>query len=363
MRTEHDYRKILTTVIEDNDLESLLVALDNVCFDYPNEFDCRDNKGNTVLHIASSMQCLPMIIKTILCPRNRKYIGRIEDRDGVGSTALQIAAKEASLSVVIALINAGADVHARGIIQQTALHYACAFRILPTYYRPCTRRSEKIVALLLDNQTDIDALTAFGDTALLTAVFGGLLGVVRLLLKRRADVTICNPCVHYAIQYGHNPRTLGFGVYRCTNSSDERTRIDMLELVISHGADIYQTYRGRSAMEFAVSIGNRYAVRLLELILQEIPNQAEQWSTENIMDSYKAVAMSQGTRLGAGSTLHVLVHENISGILDAMTRNIPKTLASGALRALKERHGRLPILDTERARSAALSPVHAGSQR
>ena len=58
--------------------------------------------------------------------------------------------------------------------------------------------------------------------------------------------------------------------------------------------------------------------------------------------------------------------------LDAMTRNIPKTLASGALRALKERHGRLPILDTERARNKGMAKYdtcgtvlasHAGSQR
>ena len=132
--------------------------------------------------------------------------------------------------------------------------------------------------------------------------------------------------------------------------------MDMLDLLISHGADIHTIYLNETPLQYATNVYfgyhcdrniYRYAARFLELILRELSTQTEIWTGENISNRCDAIGLPQIARLGSGSALGNFPPDLIAYILERMKQGIPPSMASAALNALEERHGRLPILDRD----------------
>lgn len=90
---------------------------------------------------------------------------------------LHRAVRRNKLLEVRSLLAAGADVNAldRSEFRTTALHWAAI------------HGNHRIVSELLDSGASVDAVNAFGQTALLCTVFEGHLHVAKLLLERRAN--------------------------------------------------------------------------------------------------------------------------------------------------------------------------------
>ena len=363
MFTRPYFRHILREAVRENDLEGVVVILDRAREAYPMGLaDTIDDDGESeeetsVLHVAAlSNKCTPLILKTLLHPSNLMFVGLLEDHDESGRTPLQTAAYELNISAMRAFIDRGADVNAVGWRGMTALHHACGLNAV------ChDQESVDAVTLLLDNHADIDAVNIVGETALCISLEMNLPLTVRLLVERGADISIdphSMSIIHQAIR-GQT--------HFCEDATDTCMQIDMLDLLISRGADMHKLdAENRSVLDRAVVHGNRYACRFINLILQEIPTQAEKWSEGNITRRCEAVAMSQIARLGACSGMHTIPREMLDIVLDQMKKGAPVTLASAALYALKERHRYLPIRDIDTLQhstaSALDSLIAPGSQ-
>jgi ankyrin repeat protein len=344
--TQDVYRRMFIEAIKSNELESVLRTLEELRIAHPSDFVNNDHKGNTVLHLIARMPISVAILDVILHPCNRMYSGRIDSRNSMTDTALSIAAEGACVSVVSGLIDKGADVNDRGNLQKTPLHYACSHYIYPLDYPLDTKHVEQIITILLKNNANINARNVWCQTPLGYGVQAGLLGPVRLLLEHGADMSMPmdrRSLIHSAIIASHG-----------LPSTDAYTGIDMIELLIAYGAEMDTIYQGETPLQLAASGGfrgeidiSRYAVRLLTLVLMEIPSQIEEWSDENSLKTNLAVAMSHHERLGVGSLLNTIPSEQLASILNIMRRDTPPSMASAALYALKERYIRLPILDSD----------------
>jgi hypothetical protein len=109
---------------------------------------------------------------------------------GEGATPLMRAAKDADVAVMRALLDAGADVHARTRVGKTPLMFAASrlggFRGTPN--RGTEQDALAAVALCLDRGAAIDAVDQNGQTALHLSVAQAEAGIVRLLAQRGADL-------------------------------------------------------------------------------------------------------------------------------------------------------------------------------
>jgi ankyrin repeat protein len=126
--------------------------------------------------------------------------------DGSGSSLLMHGAASGTVSIMQALINAGADVNAKNSRAATALHWAAA--------------DAAKVKLLLLNGASVDAKTVEGRTPLFAAAtMPGSAPVMRHLLEAGADANA-------ATLIGTTP------LFPAVNASAEATR-----LLLDHGAD------------------------------------------------------------------------------------------------------------------------------
>ena len=117
-----------------------------------------------------------------------------------GSTVLIEASEIGYTEVVKELIDNGADVNARGVIDETALiRAACAGNL-------------EVVQCLLQNGADIDAKDFEGETALMAAAEVGDLDIVKCLLDNGADVSLENADGDTAIDIASD-----WGNYDCAN--------------------------------------------------------------------------------------------------------------------------------------------------
>lgn len=128
--------------------------------------------GNTLLHFASGAGCL-QVVKSLL------HHGANPSLEGRGRTPLYCVANEcwsaAGPEIVRALVGAGADVNeASGVTRATALHAAAR------------RGNVEIVRALLDLGADLHARDRKGDTPLERAINCRKTGVAQLLGERAA---------------------------------------------------------------------------------------------------------------------------------------------------------------------------------
>jgi ankyrin repeat protein len=98
-----------------------------------------------------------------------------------GNTPLILAAGDLDAEDVDQLIKRGADVNAKNVHEQTALHWVTDFG------HDDMDNAMRIVDLLLDQGADINAQDFNGDTALMTTAYKGNVVLLRRLLERGAD--------------------------------------------------------------------------------------------------------------------------------------------------------------------------------
>ena len=112
---------------------------------------------------------------------------------------LIIAAQNGYTKTVGVLLEAGADVNAKDMLNRTVLHYAAL----------CGRK--EIVEFLISKEADVNAKDVLNCTALHHAALYGRKEVVEFLISKGADVNVKDSsnrtALHYAALYGHKKIT------------------------------------------------------------------------------------------------------------------------------------------------------------
>jgi ankyrin repeat protein len=366
---EQEGCKLLKEFIKSNDIESVRKILEQAKHAYTTGFN-RDSNGFTVLLLISrgfaptthtydlmrmnARHVSPTMLQTILQPKYRRFVGNLEDVDTSGRTALQNACMYLNAPLVTLLIHAGANVNSRGLADQTPLLYACKAGYMhranasgAAIFADADTFREQILNILLDNNAEIHALDQNGNTPLAVSVLHGHTDSVRLLIDRGVDVFKRNTIgllVRLAVE------ALSFQPL-----NDENTGLDLIELLILQGLDIHDAFPLAASGSLSTSrrsgfrdlnVG-RYAARLLRLIRLEIPTQTKLWADGNVRRKYEAMCMSHIARLGANSSISKLPPDMFRSICGRVDEDRPKSMAAAALQAIRQRHGRLPILDSD----------------
>lgn len=132
-----------------------------------------DEHGRTPLMAAAQFNSDPQAVRELLLAESP-----VNARDGMGMTALMLAAREGAAASAAMLISAGADAGARDLSGRTALMHAAAYS-----------RDGIAVDVLLRSGADLAAAAKNGMTALMYAVkqTSPDARVVRILLLAGAD--------------------------------------------------------------------------------------------------------------------------------------------------------------------------------
>lgn len=141
-------------------------------------------KGQTALYLAIRDDS-PKVVDVLLASPRLK----VDQANGVGETALMMAALRGRLDWARQLVGLGAQVRREG---WTPLHYAA------------TGPNAQVVAYLLDQGAVIDAVAPNGSTALMLAARYGTEDSVRLLLARGADKRVRNSLDQAAADLARN---------------------------------------------------------------------------------------------------------------------------------------------------------------
>jgi len=112
--------------------------------------------------------------------------GFIHVLKGEGFTYLMMACGSENYPAMLRLLQKGADVNAVSKFGETALLQAAR------YAHKDREAAPKIVRLLLERGADINAQTTpSGETALMRATYYGYIEIVRILLDNGTDVNLC----------------------------------------------------------------------------------------------------------------------------------------------------------------------------
>ncbi|KAI9769489.1 MAG: hypothetical protein M1840_003966 [Geoglossum simile] len=193
---------------------------------------------------------------------------KVDLLDGVGSTALHLAAYGGHEAIVRLLLKSGADANAKGGSSSTALHGAVR------------NKHEGIVQLLLEKGADVNVEDNDRRTPLHWAAQRGQEGVVQLLLDGGADVDARNidemTALHWAVRKGHEKVVqllLGRGADIDAKNVDEMTALywavqkghgGVVQLLLDGGADVNaEGVDGMAALHWAARKGHEEVVRLL----------------------------------------------------------------------------------------------------
>ncbi|XP_071636411.1 uncharacterized protein [Temnothorax longispinosus] len=193
--------------------------------------------GLTPLHIAAESGRLELVNFLL---QNKADVNAKNDEDW---TSLHVAALNGHLEVVNALILKGADINARVLSGCTPLHYAVE------------TGQESIASILLKHGVNVNAVNKFyNNTPLLCAAKDGHEGIVKALLKNKADASIATVTsftpLHLAAENGHLgivAALLNHGVNIHAKAQNNATplycsaeggRKEVAELLIKNGAEI-----------------------------------------------------------------------------------------------------------------------------
>ena len=138
------------------------------------DINVQDSDGNTVL------------INAIINNNTSLIISLLEDgadqniHNNIGLTPLHIACKENNEYIVNILLDAQADVNGVNNKGQTPLFWACG------------KGNEAIVNMLIDKHANVNIMDMYRDTPLIWACANGNENIVKILLNANADVNITN---------------------------------------------------------------------------------------------------------------------------------------------------------------------------
>ena len=112
----------------------------------------------------------------------------VDIKNSIGMTALHVACNR---EIAELLIRHGADIYHKDNINNTILHTSCAYRLYDS------------IIYFIELGIDINAMNAFGDTALHETTKNSQLKIVSILLDNNADVNIGHSPFLDACFYGH----------------------------------------------------------------------------------------------------------------------------------------------------------------
>ncbi|RFU34004.1 hypothetical protein B7463_g2338, partial [Scytalidium lignicola] len=264
----------LILAVHNEDMETLKVLLDHGA-----DINGTGEFGTTALTVAIARRSIP-VMKLLL---SRGADARIDDAfkkaaqydngpellkvlldagaEGVSSQSCVASAAQAgnSRSIVI-LVEAGADIEAKGDWGNSPIIYAV--------------RSGKLEALktLLDLGADINATGEFGTTPLTTAIAGDNVEMIQHLVSRRADATMDNsiakaagrPESHVYLKILRDGGAEGFLSQPCVAAAAEAGNEKSISLLLDAGADIEAKGAwGNGPLNFAARSGRVGVIKLL----------------------------------------------------------------------------------------------------
>jgi uncharacterized protein len=148
----------------------------------------RDEKGLHALHLALQEPSLKVAV--VLMDWDKTSV---ESRNAADESPLMLASLKGLLSVVVKLIERGADVNKPG---WAPLHYAA------------TKGHLDVMNVLLENHAYIDAASPNGSTPLMMAAMYGTPSAVKLLLEAGADPSLKNIQGLTAIDFAQRDKRL-----------------------------------------------------------------------------------------------------------------------------------------------------------
>jgi hypothetical protein len=343
---DHGLVDTLRKHVMDNDMEALLALLDTLRVQYPTGlgFDRLDSENRTALQAACAGYVNPEITRILLDPLNVMYGGYPDNINNLRQSALHqcvatdhhgfpVRSRQNARIKARMLLEHGANVSLPG--EHLRLRSPPVFWI----------DSVEMATLLFEfgGERDINHTNLQGDTLLQRIVSSGDVDLCRILFQHGADINVgsrLRPFVHGAIMgYFHQRYHVG-GTFN---------EVDMLELVLKNGADINALdWGGRSVLVLAHTMGLTHAVRLIKLIIAEIPTAREKWIAENLNPVYQSIIMSQHKRDGGRSGLCRMTPEIIQQMIYHISRSIPTNLVPYVMESIKNRNnGRFPIWDPD----------------
>ena len=122
----------------------------------------------------------------------------------------------------------------------------------------------------------------------------------------------------------------------------------MVQIYIKENSITLLDYKNRSVIDRARDMENKYAVRLIELIMTELPTEMKKWTPENVHAIYQALIMTQHTRDGERSAICCIQPEIVQKVIQCLKASDTKSTVSAAMSSIKRRNNRrIPIQDSD----------------
>ncbi len=203
--------------------------------------NAKDKGGNTVLHHAAANPVVS-IIKDLLAhgaDPNARLMGLksgVNNMSRNGTTPLLVAAESNNLEGFIALLDAGADPFLTTDQNTTVLMMAAGAGLNPTNSVPESEivAATKIVKLLVEKGADVNAVGAFGWTALHAAAYHGRNEIIEFMIKDGANMNTMD-------KFGQTPLSISYaivteGIGDNYNQTPRTYHSDTADLLLSLGA-------------------------------------------------------------------------------------------------------------------------------
>ena len=329
----------LRTEVLMNHMDEMLVILESIRAEHPYYgFNCRDSQQRTALHASCEPQVSTKIMGILLQHENLMYGGYPNDQTLEFKAALMMCVK-CDTTYVTRVQRMDAVTKAKMLLESGA-----SVSLAADFSTPLRMvGSLEMVTLLFEYGAgaDINRINFFGMSALMMSVEKCDVSVPEFLLQHGADMSIGsrrNPYTHAAI------RSMGLG----GSFNDNNMNIDMLVFVLEKGADItLGDSRHRTVLEVASNMNNRYAVRLIKLVLAELPSETAKW-TRQFEAICQSLRMSHHKRDTPMPAMNVLPPDMIRRVMQHVQSSHPINMVAAAMSSIKERHdGRFPIRDTD----------------
>ncbi|EAY18691.1 ankyrin repeat protein, putative [Trichomonas vaginalis G3] len=224
--------------------------------------DEKDQKGNTVLHIAAEDKSLKLI-ELIL-----SKITNVDAKNKYGYTALHNATWRNRKEVVELLLSYNANVNEKDYDRETALHIAAA------------RNSKEIIKLLISHGANVNETDDEGQIPLHKAAYNNAKEVIEQLIFYRSHINEKDnngsTALHHAtsrnnkeaievlLSYGAKIDEKDYYGETALIIAAWRNQKEIVELLLSHGANAnIKDNNGSTALHHATSRNNKEAIEVL----------------------------------------------------------------------------------------------------
>lgn len=254
-----------------------VLPLRELCLLLKTKYDAKQLEIDTVLyeciHANRPLEYFKTIAEIFDINLNESYVGDIFDEQ---EFMIHIAAYNNNTQILSYLIQRGVDVDTVSFVEkETPLMYAvtnnsfksakmliehgCNINIKnysgfnALHQAIYTQSDKNITDLLIRNKCDINSRTLSGETPLTLGIFEENYSVVKYLLENKADANDkVIPPIH-SLLITNQPSTL-----------------KILKLLVSHGADVHQTYKGQTVLCRSKQIKqHKKVVKYLKYILNK----------------------------------------------------------------------------------------------